>query len=79
MKTEVVRLRLTKMEKRMFIDYSTRLNMSLSDYIRFCCLMDAPSKYITDVYVDIVSSEKTLKNEVSRARSANKIGTASSD
>lgn len=44
MKTEVVRVRLTEMEKEKFIDHAEGLNMSISDYIKYCCLVEPPNK-----------------------------------
>lgn len=44
MKTEVVRVRLTEMEKEKLIDHAEGLNMSISDYIKYCCLVEPPNK-----------------------------------
>lgn len=43
MKTEVVRVRLTEMEKILFLEKANNLNMSMSDYIKYCCLMNPPT------------------------------------
>lgn len=42
MKTEVVRVRLTEQEKILFQDRAANLNMSISDYIKYCCLINPP-------------------------------------
>lgn len=44
MKTEVVRVRLTELEKKILMKYAKALNMSMSDYIKFCCLIEPPNK-----------------------------------
>ncbi|MBE0451267.1 MAG: hypothetical protein IBX70_10515 [Clostridia bacterium] len=43
MKTEVVRVRLTEFEKQKLIDHAKSMSMSLSDYIKFCCLIELPA------------------------------------
>lgn len=40
MKSEVVRVRLTKLEKEKLISYAESLSMSMSDYIKYCCLIE---------------------------------------
>ncbi|NLZ45351.1 MAG: hypothetical protein GX896_01525 [Clostridiales bacterium] len=44
MKTEVVRVRLTEQEKVLLQERAKKLNMSMSDYIRYCCLINPPIK-----------------------------------
>jgi hypothetical protein len=44
MKTEVVRVRLTEMEKEKLMDHAEGMNMSMSDYIKYCCLVEPPLK-----------------------------------
>lgn len=47
MKTEVVRVRLTELEKAKMSEYAQNLNMTLSDYIKYCCLINPPkSNYL---------------------------------
>ena len=46
MKSEVVRVRLTEMEKKKLIDHAESMNMSMSDYIKYCCLIEPPLKII---------------------------------
>jgi hypothetical protein len=41
-KTEVVRVRLTEQEKKVLLDKANILNMSISDYIKYCCLINPP-------------------------------------
>lgn len=41
-KTEVARVRLTKIEKHILIEKAKNLNMSISDYIKYCCLIYPP-------------------------------------
>ena len=43
MKTEVVRVRLTEYEKEKLMDHAEKLNMTMSDYIKYCCLIDPPN------------------------------------
>ena len=42
MKTEVVRVRLTELEKQKFTEYAEGMSMSISDYIKYCCLIEPP-------------------------------------
>lgn len=44
MKTEVVRVRLTELEKLRLIDHAESMNMSMSDYIKYCCLIEPPKE-----------------------------------
>lgn len=44
MKTEVVRVRLTHLEKLKLIDHAESMNMSMSDYIKYCCLIEPPKE-----------------------------------
>jgi hypothetical protein len=44
LKTEVVRVRLTKQEKVLLQERAEKLNMSMSDYIKYCCLINPPIK-----------------------------------
>jgi len=41
-KTEVVRVRLTEQEKALFQERAETLNMTMSDYIKYCCLINPP-------------------------------------
>ena len=45
MKDAYVRVRLTKVEKELFEANSKKLNMSISDYIKYCCLINPPNPY----------------------------------
>jgi hypothetical protein len=40
MKSEVVRVRLTQLEKEKLISYAENLGMTMSDYIKYCCLIE---------------------------------------
>lgn len=42
MKTEVVRVRLTELERDLMLKYAAELNLSISDYIKYCCLLNKP-------------------------------------
>lgn len=42
MKTEVVRVRLTEQEKVVMQERAEKLNMTMSDYIKYCCLVKPP-------------------------------------
>lgn len=44
MKTEVVRVRLTKQEKELLQELSEKLEMSMSDYVKYCCLVKPPEE-----------------------------------
>lgn len=44
LKTEVVRVRLTEQEKVLLQERAEKLNMSMSDYIKYCCLINPPIK-----------------------------------
>lgn len=44
MKTEVVRVRLTEIEKQKLMEHAESMNMSMSDYIKYCCLIEPPIK-----------------------------------
>lgn len=41
-KTEVVRVRLTEQERYILLEKAKNLNMSISDYIKYCCLINPP-------------------------------------
>lgn len=45
MKDTYVRARLTIIEKEIFEKRAKNLNMSVSDYIRYCCLTNPPNPY----------------------------------
>lgn len=40
-KTEIVRFRLTALEKEQLLKAASSSGLSLSDYIRFCCHLDS--------------------------------------
>ena len=42
MKTEIVRVRLNEVEKKVFLEKAAALNMTISDYIKYCCLINPP-------------------------------------
>ena len=44
MKTEVVRVRLTEHEKNTLKERADKLNMSMSDFIKYCCLVNPPKE-----------------------------------
>lgn len=44
LKTEAVRVRLTELEKQKLMDHAESMNMSMSDYIKYCCLIEPPTK-----------------------------------
>lgn len=44
MKTEVVRVRLTEQEKILLQSKADEMNMSMSDYVKYCCLVEPPAK-----------------------------------
>lgn len=48
MKTEAVRVRLTEVEKQKLIDHAESMNMSMSDYIKYCCLIEPPTRKIVN-------------------------------
>ena len=43
MKDTYVRARLTTMEKEVFEKKAAAVNMTVSDYIKYCCLIDPPN------------------------------------
>ena len=43
MKSEVVRVRLNGVEKKIFLENAKALDMTISDYIKFCCLINPPN------------------------------------
>jgi len=43
MKTEILRVRLTEQEKNLLQERATKLQMSMSDYVKYCCLQNPPS------------------------------------
>jgi len=43
MKTEVVRVRLNEVEKKLFLEKAGVLKMTISDYIKYCCLINPPT------------------------------------
>ncbi len=44
LKTDVIRVRVTVQEKVQLQERAKKLNMSMSDYIRYCCLINPPIK-----------------------------------
>ena len=42
MKTNYVRVRLTQQEKEILKEKAEALKMSMSDYIKYCCLINTP-------------------------------------
>jgi len=42
MKTEILRVRLTEQEKNLLQERAEKLNMSMSDYVKYCCLQNPP-------------------------------------
>jgi len=44
MKTEILRVRLTEQEKILLQERAEKLNMSMSDYVKYCCLQNPPSE-----------------------------------
>lgn len=45
MKDAYVRVRLTTAEKEMFEKKAAAANMSISDYIKYCCLINPPNPH----------------------------------
>jgi len=46
MKTEIARVRLTGIEKALLQERADKLNMSISDYIKYCCLINPPKDIV---------------------------------
>lgn len=44
MKSEILRVRLTEHEKKLIQERATALNMSMSDYVKYCCLIAPPAE-----------------------------------
>lgn len=42
MKTEIVKVRLNEAEKKLFLEKAEEKNMTTSDYIKYCCLINPP-------------------------------------
>jgi len=42
MKTEIVRVRLNEVEKKIFLEKAESFKMTISDYIKYCCLLNPP-------------------------------------
>ena len=42
MKSEIVRVRLNEVEKKIFLEKAGVLKMTISDYIKYCCLINPP-------------------------------------
>lgn len=42
MKNEAIRVRLTEQEKALLQERADKLNMSMSDYVKYCCLINPP-------------------------------------
>jgi antitoxin component of RelBE/YafQ-DinJ toxin-antitoxin module len=47
MKTDYVKIRLTPQEKELLKEFAENLNMTMSDYIKYCCLLKPPVKHNT--------------------------------
>ena len=45
MKTAEIKVRLTDIEKEIFKDRAKALNMTISDYVKYCCLINPPNPY----------------------------------
>lgn len=44
MKSEAIRVRLTEQEKALLQERADKLNMSISDYVKYCCLINPPEE-----------------------------------
>lgn len=42
MKTDFIKVRLTEQEKILLQEKATAMEMSMSDYVKYCCLIDPP-------------------------------------
>ncbi|WP_298841452.1 plasmid mobilization protein [uncultured Clostridium sp.] len=42
MKTEIIKARLNEAEKKLFLEKAEEKNMTVSDYIKYCCLINPP-------------------------------------
>ena len=42
MKTELIRARLNEVERKIFLRNAKALNMTISDYIKYCCIINPP-------------------------------------
>ena len=42
MKTEIIKARLNEAEKKIFLEKAAEKNMTVSDYIKYCCLINPP-------------------------------------
>ncbi|WP_443660957.1 plasmid mobilization protein [Clostridium algidicarnis] len=51
MKSEIVRVRLNEVEKKIFLEKASILNMTISDYIKYCCLINPP-KGVLEIEAD---------------------------
>jgi antitoxin component of RelBE/YafQ-DinJ toxin-antitoxin module len=47
MKTEYVKIRLNTHEKELLKELAEKLNMTMSDYVKYCCLIKPLSKLDT--------------------------------
>lgn len=55
-KTKNIRIMLTDIERKMIEDYAENMGLSLSDYVRTCCILKPPTK---------AKIKKKIKREVS--------------
>lgn len=44
MKTDSIKVRLTEQEKQLLKEKADELNMSISDYVKYCCLINPPTQ-----------------------------------
>ena len=52
MKSELVKVRLNELEKKIFLEKAVALNMTISDYIKYCCLINPPQSDIFERETD---------------------------
>lgn len=57
MKDDFVRVRLTCLEKAALKSNAKKLGMSMSDYVKYCCLINLPKQY------DDIIEEERIVNE----------------
>lgn len=48
MKTEVLGVRLTEQDKIILVDNARKYNMTISDYVRYCCIIRPPKLLIRE-------------------------------
>lgn len=61
MKTDYIRIRLTKQEKDKLMEHAKKMDMTMSDYVKYCCLVDPPKNEENEKEIKLYQEIKNLR------------------